>query len=76
MFLIIGSAIVLGCVVGSYMALGGKLHVLWQPFELVIIAGSGIGAYIIANPKNVLGRTMGGFASVMRGAKYKKADYV
>ena len=76
MFLIVGSVIVLGCVVGSYMALGGKLHVLWQPFELVIIAGAGAGAYIIANPKNVLGQTLGGFASVMKGAKYKKEDYV
>ncbi|MEM9684219.1 MAG: motility-associated protein, partial [Pseudomonadota bacterium] len=76
MFLIIGSLIVTGCVVGSYVALGGKLAVLWQPFELVIIGGSGVGAYIIANPKSILGRTLGGFMSVMKGAKYKKADYV
>ena len=76
MFLIIGSVIVLGCVVGSYMALGGHLKVLWQPFELVIIGGAGVGAYIIANPKNVLGQTLGGLSSVMKGAKYKKEDYV
>jgi chemotaxis protein MotA len=76
MFLIIGSVIVLCSVVGSYMALGGKLAVLWQPFELVIIGGAGVGAYIIANPKKVLGQTLGGLSSVMKGAKYKKADYV
>jgi chemotaxis protein MotA len=76
MFLIIGSLIVLGCVVGSYMALGGKLGVLWQPFELVIIGGSGVGAYIIANPKSILGKTMGGIGSIFKGAKYKKEDYV
>ena len=76
MFLIIGSLVVIGCVVGSYIALGGKLAVLWQPFELVIIGGSGVGAYIIANPKSILGRTLGGFMSVMKGAKYKKNDYV
>lgn len=76
MFLIIGSVIVLCSVVGSYMALGGKLAVLWQPFELVIIGGAGVGAYIIANPKKVLGQTLGGLNSVMKGAKYKKADYV
>jgi chemotaxis protein MotA len=68
--------IVLGCVVGSYMALGGKLGVLWQPFELVIIGGSGVGAYIIANPKSILGKTMGGIGSIFKGAKYKKEDYV
>jgi chemotaxis protein MotA len=76
MFLIVGSVIVLVSVVGSYMALGGKLHVLWQPFELVIIGGSGVGAYIIANPKTVLGKTIAGISSVMKGAKYKKQDYV
>ncbi len=48
MFLIIGS------ILGGYVALGGKLAVLWQPFELVIIGGSGVGAYIIANSKQVL----------------------
>ena len=52
MFLIIGS------ILGGYVALGGKLAVLWQPFELVIIGGSGVGANIIANsaqPFNGLG---------------------
>lgn len=76
MFLIIGSLIVTGCVIGGYVAMGGKMAVLWQPFELVIIGGSGVGAYIIANPKSILGRSLGAFMSVMTGAKYKKADYV
>jgi chemotaxis protein MotA len=76
MFLIIGSLVVLGCVAGSFMAQGGHLTVLWQPFEFVIIAGSGVGAYIIANPKAVLGRTIGAFGSVFKGAKFKKQDYV
>ena len=76
MFLIIGGVIVLGCIIGSFLAEGGELHVLWQPFELLIIGGSGIGSYIIANPKTVLGKTMKGFGSVMKGAKYKKGDYV
>lgn len=76
MFLIIGCLVVLGCVIGSYVALGGKLGVLWQPYELVIIGGSGVGAYIIANPKCVLGATGGALGSVFKGAKYKKDDYV
>ena len=76
MFLIIGSLVVTGCVIGSYVALGGKLGVLWQPFELVIIGGSGIGAYIIANPKQVLAKSMGGVMSILKGSKYKKDDYL
>jgi chemotaxis protein MotA len=76
MFLIIGSLVVTGCVIGSYVAMGGKLGVLWQPFELVIIGGSGVGAYIIANSKAVLGQTMGGLTSILKGPKYKKDDYL
>jgi len=76
MFLIVGAVIVIGCIIGSFIAQGGHLAVLWQPFELLIIAGSGTGAYIIANPKTVLGKTVKGFSSVMKGAKYKKNDYV
>jgi chemotaxis protein MotA len=76
MFLIIGGVIVIGCIIGSFLAQGGHLAILWQPFELLIIGGSGVGAYIIANPKTVLGKTLSGVSSVMKGAKYKKADYV
>ena len=36
MFLIIGSIIVVGSVLGGYVALGGHLIILWQPFELVM----------------------------------------
>ncbi len=76
MFLIIGGVVVISCIIGSFLAQGGELHVLWQPFELIIIGGSGVGAYIIANSKTVLGKTLKAFGSVMKGAKYKKDDYV
>jgi chemotaxis protein MotA len=76
MFLIIGALVVIGCVAGSYLAQGGHLAVLWQPFEFIIIFGSGVGSYIIANPKTVLGKTMGGLGSVFKGAKYKKDNYL
>ena len=57
MFFIIGVVVVFGSVIGGYMGAGGHLDVLWQPFEGVIIFGAGIGAYIISNPKTVLGGT-------------------
>ena len=47
MFVIIGWVIVFVSVFGGYMAMGGKLGPLWQPFELVIIGGAGVGAYIV-----------------------------
>ena len=76
MFLIVGTITVFACVLGGYMAMGGKLGVLWQPFEAVIIVGAGIGAYIIGNPKSVLKRTGKAFGAAFKGSKYKKDDYI
>ncbi|MBA4341898.1 MAG: flagellar motor stator protein MotA [Methylibium sp.] len=51
---LIGFAIVLGCVFGGFMLHGGDLNVIWQPVELLIILGAGLGAIVIGNPKHVL----------------------
>ena len=58
------------------MAIGGKLGPLWQPFELVIIAGAGVGTYIVANPKFVLAQSGRACKAVMWGPKYNKDDYL
>lgn len=76
MFLIVGLVVVIGCVLGGYVAMGGQMGILNQPFEVVIIGGSGIGAYIIANPKHVLGGTVPGIMASMKGSKYGKQDYI
>ena len=47
---IIGLVITIGCILGGYAALGGHLQVLMQPFEFVIIAGSALGIFVVANP--------------------------
>jgi len=75
MFLIIGFVIVIGCVLGSY-SVHGDLGVLWQPLEFIIIGGSGVGAFIIANPPQVLKAAAGSFGALLKGPKYKKADYL
>ncbi|NKB57822.1 MAG: flagellar motor stator protein MotA [Alphaproteobacteria bacterium] len=75
MFLIIGVVVVTGCVLGSY-AVHGDMGVLWQPLEFIIIGGSGIGAFIIANPPHVLKGAAGAFGALLKGPKYKKADYL
>jgi chemotaxis protein MotA len=45
----IGLLIAVGSVIGGYSALGGHLEVLAQPFEFVIICGSALGVFIVAN---------------------------
>ena len=76
MLLIVGSIVVIVCTLGGYAALGGHLAVLWQPFEVVIICGSALGAYIIANPKNVLSKTGKAFGYALSGHKYNKERYL
>ena len=76
MNLIIGIVVVIACTLGGYMAMGGKVYVLWQPFEVVIIVGSAIGAYVISNSGSVLKGTLGTIKVSMRGPAYKKESYI
>jgi chemotaxis protein MotA len=57
MNIIIGLIVTFGCVLGGYMAMGGHLEVLNQPFELLIIGGAGIGGFIVANTMKVIKET-------------------
>ena len=57
MNIIIGLIITFGCVLGGYMAMGGHMEVLNQPFELLIIGGAGIGGFIVANTMKVIKET-------------------
>ena len=76
MLVIAGAVIVLASVLGGYVALGGKLMVLFQPFEVVIICGAAAGAFMITNPKDVLSKTMSAVMSTLKGSKYDKQAYL
>ena len=54
MTIIVGFIITMGCVLGGYAAMGGKLYVLVQPWEFVIIGGAALGTFIVANPMSVI----------------------
>ncbi|HTY67657.1 MAG TPA: flagellar motor stator protein MotA [Alphaproteobacteria bacterium] len=76
MLFIIGAVVVLACVIGGYIAIGGHLAALYQPFELVIIGGAAVGAFIISNPITVIKRTASAFGDLMKGAPYSKDNYL
>src|SRR4051794_36086563 len=54
----VGIIIVLGGVFGGYILAGGHIHVVWQPFELMIIFGAAIGGFLIANPMHIVKLTI------------------
>jgi chemotaxis protein MotA len=76
MISIIGILIVLGSIVGGYLMEHGKLLVLLQPAELVIIAGAALGTLVVANPLPTLIRLVKGMLGVVTGGAYSEAVYL
>lgn len=54
MTIIIGLVVMLVCMLGGFAAMGGHIGVLWQPWEYVIILGTSLGTFIVANPAKVI----------------------
>lgn len=50
MSFIIGMVVAVGCILGGFGAMGGRISVIWQPWEFVIICGASLGTFIVANP--------------------------
>jgi chemotaxis protein MotA len=76
MFFFIGVGVVFVAVFGGYLANGGHLPALWQPFEFIIIVGAAIGAFMIGNPSTVLKAVGKELPKVFKGPKYSKASFV
>ncbi|HTP39089.1 MAG TPA: flagellar motor stator protein MotA [Steroidobacteraceae bacterium] len=76
MFVIIGSLIVVGCVLGGFVMEGGKVLALWHPSEIVVIVGAAVGAFVTSNPMKVIKGAVAGALSLVKGPRYKRADYV
>ena len=73
---ILGMAIVLGCVFGGFMLAGGHFASIWQPVELMTIAGSALGAIVLGNPRHVLNEMMLQMRNVVmmrkRGSEFQR----
>ena len=76
MSFIIGLAVALGCMLGGFAASGGHISVIWQPYELIIIGGSALGTFIVANPLATIKDTGRGILEAVKGASPKKRDYL
>jgi chemotaxis protein MotA len=76
MLFIVGSVVVLACVMGGYILNGGHLEVLFQPFEVLIIAGAALGAFITSNRKPVLSGTLTAVKGLLAAERYDKDAYL
>jgi chemotaxis protein MotA len=76
MIFLVGVATVIISVIGGFLAQGGHLVVLFQPFELLIIFGASCGAFIISNPMPVVKRTLGALGLLLKGSPYTKESYL
>jgi chemotaxis protein MotA len=76
MMIIVGFIITVGCVLGGFMAMGGHLDVLFQPFELVIIGGAGLGGFIMANPMKVVKDSGKALGEAFKFAVPKEREYL
>jgi chemotaxis protein MotA len=72
----IGLVITLGCMLGGFAALGGHLIVLWQPWEFVIIMGSALGTFVVANPTKVIVDTGKAIMQAVLEKGPKRRDYL
>lgn len=73
---IVGILVVIVCVFGGFLGAGGHLHVIWQPFEVVIIGGAAAGGFIIANSMTTIKMTMKMATHALTGGGISKQAYL
>ena len=76
MGILIGLVVTLGCVLGGFMAMGGHIEVLFQPWEVVIICGAALGSFLVANPMKVVKDTGKACVEAFKQAVPKERDYL
>ena len=76
MLSIIGSILVLGSVLGSFLMEGGSILLLWHPSEFIIILGAAIGAFLTSNTMKVVKQAFAAALGLLKGSRYGRSDYL
>lgn len=66
---LLGFATIFLAVFGGFALHGGEISVIWQPVELIIIIGAGVGAIVLGNPRHVLAEMWLQLRNVMQREK-------
>jgi len=74
---IIGIVTIFVMVFGGYLAAGGKMGIILKslPFEMTMIMGAAVGAFLISNSISEVKHTMKDVGKVFKGPKWIQADY-
>ncbi|MBY0300067.1 MAG: flagellar motor stator protein MotA [Methylobacterium sp.] len=76
MGVLIGLVIALGSMLGGFVAMGGHLEVIWQPWEFVIIGGMAAGTFVIANPMKTVVDSGKSIVEALTDKVPKRKDYL
>ncbi|MEM9147646.1 MAG: flagellar motor stator protein MotA [Pseudomonadota bacterium] len=74
---IIGIVVIIAMVFGGYLLAGGKMGIIMKalPFEMMMIGGAAVGAFVIANDGGTVKHTLKDLGRVFKGATWKRGDY-
>jgi len=74
---LIGIVIIFVMVFGGFVLAGGKLGIILKslPFEMIIIGGAAVGAFVISNDTSTIKHTVKDIGKVFKGPKWRHADY-
>ena len=78
MFVIIGWGLALGCIFGVFIAHGGNMGPILAalPWEMAMIGGATLGAFIVNNQMVVIKATLAGVGNCFKAGKYTKDRYM
>jgi chemotaxis protein MotA len=76
MLAILGIAAVFMAVLGGFVLERGNLYLLFQPAELLIVAGAAAGILLVANPPSVLGKMGRGALSTFRAPRRTRQGFL
>jgi len=76
MLVVFGIIIVLSAIFGGFALDDGHLAALYQPYELLMIGGGALGAFVIANDKKSIRATLDALPTLFHSSKYTSELYL
>src|SRR6056297_1109421 len=78
MMVLAGMALTVVMVFGGYTIAGGKMAIVMAalPFEMMIIGGSSIGAFLVSNSAATIRHTLSDLGRILKGPRFGRQDYL